>query len=116
MRHWIITLSATATTRIPPLLPLSGAQLRPRPIGSRTRTSPAPYLDVDTTSGNFGATPLYFASLGGNAWHWELGGAQAIYSPTPTGFRVYLWHRWRGVSPEFANQQGWHVNWLGGQL
>jgi serine protease len=67
------------------------------------------YLDVDTRDCGFVSTPLYFTSLGGWAHHWTAPGATAIYSPTHTGFRVYI--RAPGVSPALANQYGWHLNW-----
>ncbi|MFP2913779.1 S8 family peptidase, partial [Pyxidicoccus sp. 3LFB2] len=53
--------------------------------------------------------PLYFTSLGGTSSHWTNLGATAIYTPTATGFRVYL--RSPGITPALANQWGWHLNW-----
>ncbi len=72
------------------------------------------YLDIDTSSAGFAETPNYFASLGGSTCQWEEDGITAIYSPTSTGFRVYLRSdTGRSVTPEFANQNGWYVQWLG---
>jgi len=72
------------------------------------------YVDVDTSSAGFADTPLYFASLGGSGCQWENDGFNAIYSPTATGFRIYLrGDTGRVLTPEFANQMGWYVQWAG---
>ena len=72
------------------------------------------YLDVDTSVGNFTTTPMYFTSLGGNSHHWATTGVTSIYTPSPTGFRVYVrWADGSALTPEFANSLQWHVNWLG---
>ncbi len=75
------------------------------------------FVDVDTTLAGFKTTPIYTTSLGGNGYQWLSSGATSIYTPTPTGFRVYV--RWSAVSsltpaltPAFANQNGWHINWI----
>ncbi|WP_323395268.1 M57 family metalloprotease [Myxococcus guangdongensis] len=67
------------------------------------------YLDVNTSGCGFGSTPLYFTSLGGNSSHWTTTGATSIYSPTATGFRVYVFLP--GVTTTQANSWGWHLNW-----
>ena len=72
------------------------------------------YLDVDTSAGQFTTTPKYFTSLGGNSHHWATTGVTSIYTPSPTGFRVYVrWADGSALTPEFANSLQWHVNWLG---
>ncbi len=71
------------------------------------------FVDVDTSSARFTTTPIYITSLGGTNTHWGTTGATSIYTPTPTGFRVYV--RWWGggpLTPAFANQNGWHINWI----
>jgi len=71
------------------------------------------FVDVDTSSARFTTTPIYITSLGGTAYHWGTIGVTSIYSPTPTGFRVYV--RWSGggrLTPAFANENGWHINWI----
>lgn len=68
------------------------------------------YLDVNTASCGFTATPRYFASLGGDSFNWDTTGASSIYSPTPTGFRVYVRYP-APITPAFANANGWHLNW-----
>jgi hypothetical protein len=68
------------------------------------------YLDVNTAECGFNETPLYFTSLGGLSNHYVSSGATAIYSPSPTGFRVYVNHE--GITPARANNEfGWHLNW-----
>ncbi len=73
------------------------------------------FVDVDTSSANFTTTPIYTTSLGGFGYHWLTAGATSIYTPTATGFRVYV--RWSngvgGLTPAFANSVGWHINWIG---
>lgn len=68
------------------------------------------YVDVDTSDCGFTSTPLYFSSLGGAGAHWDVMGSSSIYSPTPTGFRIYV-NVAAGISPALANQNGWRINW-----
>ena len=71
------------------------------------------FVDVDTSSFGFTTTPIYITSLGGTGYHWTTTGATSIYTPTPTGFRVYVRFTVEGqISPAFANQNGWHINWI----
>jgi hypothetical protein len=71
------------------------------------------FVDVDTSSAGFNTTPLYITSLGGISNHWGSIGATSIYTPTPTGFRIYLrWAVGGSITPAFANQYGWHINWI----
>jgi V8-like Glu-specific endopeptidase len=69
-------------------------------------------LYVDTSTANFSSTPLYFASLGGDAFNWEAKGISAIYDATATGFTIYLDCEQK-FTPEDANKHKWHVNWTG---
>ena len=72
------------------------------------------YLDVDTSAGKFTTTPKYITSLGGNSSHWATTGATAIYTPSPTGFRVFVrWSNGSALTPAQANSFQWHINWLG---
>ena len=72
------------------------------------------YLDVDTSAGKFTTTPKYFTSLGGNSSHWATTGVTSIYTPSPTGFRVYVrWSDGSALTPAQANSLQWHVSWLG---
>lgn len=68
------------------------------------------YADIDTTSAGFTATPYYFSSLGGNNSHWDTQGATSIYSPTATGFRVYV--NQAGITVATARSRRWHINWI----
>jgi hypothetical protein len=75
------------------------------------------FVEVDTSSAKFTATPIYITSLGGIGYHWATTGATSIYVPTPTGFRVYVRFaraaEWPGaLTPAFANQNKWHINWI----
>jgi len=85
------------------------------PVGN-TAWQPFPggiFVDVNTTFAGFTKTPLYITSLGGNGYHWATAGATSIYEPTPTGFRVYVrWLNGDPLTPAFANQYGWHINWI----
>jgi hypothetical protein len=71
------------------------------------------FVDVDTSVGQFTSTPIYITSLGGNGSHLETIGATSIYLPTRTGFRVYVrWANGGSLTPDVANQNGWHINWI----
>lgn len=81
-----------------------------QPYGSNTGV----YLDVDTSPSRFTTTPKYFASLGGSSSHWATTGVTSIYTPSPTGFRVYVrWSNGTNLTPAQANSFQWHVNWVG---
>jgi hypothetical protein len=71
------------------------------------------FVDVDTSSANFTTTPIYITSIGGWGFHWATTGATSIYTPTPTGFRVYVrFSNGQPITPAIANQFGWHINWI----
>ncbi|MFP2959399.1 hypothetical protein ACLEPN_16560 [Myxococcus sp. 1LA] len=67
------------------------------------------YLDVNTAACGLASTPRYVTSLGGVGSHWVSRGATSIYTPTATGFRVYV--NFPGITPAQANTWGWHLNW-----
>lgn len=73
------------------------------------------FVDVDTSSGGFTKTPTYVTSLGGDSRHWATTGGSSVYGATTTGFRIYV--RWVNnttpPTPQSANADGWHVNWIG---
>jgi hypothetical protein len=53
------------------------------------------YTDVDTSGANFKSTPNYFTALHGfpsfqGVAHWRTVGANVVYNPTSTSFRVYV--------------------------
>jgi secreted trypsin-like serine protease len=66
------------------------------------------YADVDTSACGETRTPTYLTSLGGTSRHWATTGVTSIYSPTPTGFRVYI--RTTETVAD-ARRNKWHVNW-----
>jgi Pregnancy-associated plasma protein-A len=82
------------------------------------------FVDVDTSTAAFTRTPVYVTSIGGNGYHWSTTGGSSVYQPTATGFRIYI--RWSAPvstvpipdppTPEFANAQGWHINWIGSEV
>lgn len=71
-------------------------------------------LAVNTSGCAFASTPMYFTSVGGVGNHFQVTGASAIYSPTPTGFIVYV-QRNDGtpLTPADAVSGGWFINWQG---
>ncbi len=69
------------------------------------------YVDIDTSGAGFSSTPFYFTSLGGNSRHWTTQGATSIYSPTATNFRVYIYKQ--GLTVSEANDNRWHIVWIG---
>jgi hypothetical protein len=72
------------------------------------------YVDVNTTSGGFVQPPAYITSIGGNGNHWATTGATSIYSPTATGFRIYVrWVDGGPLTPSVAQGYGWFINWIG---
>ncbi|MCH2225667.1 MAG: hypothetical protein MK066_12925 [Crocinitomicaceae bacterium] len=70
------------------------------------------YLNVNTSGCGFLTTPRYFTSIGGVGSHFELVGFASIYSPTPTGFTVYIKKNdGSTLSPVDAANGGWFINW-----
>ena len=67
------------------------------------------YIDIDTSSCNFSGTPKYMSSMGGTSGHWGFNGESAIYSPTATGFRIYI----VAATTSNASSYGYHINWIG---
>jgi len=75
------------------------------------------FVDVDTTSAGFTATPVYLTALHGSSNHWTTTGGTSVYTPTQTGFRIYVrWADGSALTPAQANANGWHIQWLGIQL
>lgn len=71
------------------------------------------YVDVNTSFAGLKGTPVYMTSLGGSSQHWQAIGVTSIYSPTATGFRVFVrWINGGPLSPGQANGLKWHVNWM----
>jgi len=69
------------------------------------------YADVVTGCKFWGATPRYVTAVAGTSHHWKAMGVSEAYSPTATGFRVYLWSD-SGISPAKAKKWSWHVQWI----
>jgi hypothetical protein len=68
------------------------------------------YVDIDTSSAGFAATPYYFTSLSGHTNNWMAQGVTSIYLPTATGFRVHVGYR--ELTAAQANSWGWSLSWL----
>jgi len=49
--------------------------------------------------------------MGGTTSHWTSKGSSEIYSPSSTGFRIYLYYS--GLTPAVANQRQYQINWMG---
>ncbi len=71
-------------------------------------------LDVDTSQCNFanGEDIVYMTSLGGESSHWSTTGATSIYAADSNSFQVYLHYTPGAMTPDTANDWGWHINWL----
>jgi hypothetical protein len=68
------------------------------------------YVDIDTASAGFAATPSYFTSLSGHTNNWMAQGVTSIYLPTATGFRVHVGYR--ELTAAQANSWGWSLSWI----
>jgi hypothetical protein len=68
------------------------------------------YVDVATGCNFWGATPRYVTEVAGSSHHWMATGTSEVYSPTATGFRMYL--RLSGIKPSEANEWAWSVQWI----
>jgi hypothetical protein len=73
------------------------------------------YVDVNTAACGVFFTPRYFTSLKGALMTHLMNGVTTVYSPTATGFRIYL--QWglaanpAALTPGLANSWQWHVGW-----
>ena len=75
------------------------------------------FVDVDTRVAGFTQTPVYVVSIGGNSSHWATCGGTSVYNAANTGFRIYV--RWvdnSALAPVTANQNAWHIEWIGLQV
>jgi len=71
-------------------------------------------ITVNTSGCAFSSTPMYFTSVGGLGNHFQLTGTSAIYSPTATGFILYVKRRdGTALTPVDAATDGWFINWQG---
>lgn len=67
------------------------------------------YLDVDTSQCAFTQIPEYFTTLSGTSDHSTAQGANAIYTPSATGFRVYV--QKSGLTTDYAKSRKWRIDW-----
>jgi hypothetical protein len=72
------------------------------------------YVDVDTSLAGYSrAVPAYITSLEGANFHGETIGATSIYLARPRSFRVYVrFVSGAPITPAFANQNEWRINWI----
>lgn len=75
------------------------------------------FVDVQIPGTIFDAArpvPVYVTSISGDNNHWATTGATSIYQATHTGFRVYVrWIDGSALTPDFAQQRNWRINWIG---
>lgn len=87
-----------------------------QPEGAAILAPPQLYVDVDTSAAEFSTTPVYVISVGGDAYQFGLQGTSTIYRATKREFRVwvrFIFGYTYDLTPEFANKNRWHVNWIG---
>ena len=70
------------------------------------------FIDIDTSAAGFTKTPKYFTALAGEGDLSKVKGIHAIYNPSPTGFRLYLYQPQPQLTPQIANDQKWQVHWM----
>lgn len=68
------------------------------------------YVDVDTSSCGFSATPVYVTSMSGTR-HWQTTGSSEPYTETDKSFRTYI-RQDDGITTSEASSWGWSVNWI----
>lgn len=72
------------------------------------------FVDVDTSAAQFPSTPAYSTALACDTSAWATTGANVIYWPKPTGFRVYVRLDNGGlITVAQANAWKWHIHWTG---
>ena len=79
------------------------------------------YADVDTRASHFHTKPRYFPALHGafesknSLKHWRTQGADIVYRPTRTGFRIYITapHHLNNGLAALAEADGWCISWIG---
>ena len=70
-------------------------------------------VTIDISRFRFNKTPVILTSIGGIQSHWQATGTSSVYHPTSTSFLVYLrMSDSMQISPSFANERKWVVNWV----
>ena len=76
------------------------------------------YMDIYFASiGYFSPANVVYATVQGNAYHYQLTGTSAVYKlPGKTdyaeGFRIYVVHPTMDISPQMAINYDWRVNYM----
>ena len=71
------------------------------------------YVDVDTVSCGFTATPIYGTSMGEDPSHWTSPGGSELDQQRAAGFRIYAYKS--GIMVVQSNSWKWHINWMAAQ-
>lgn len=72
-------------------------------------------IDVDTSKCGFEEPPKYFTELTGNSNMHRIMGASSIYSPTESGFRIYINEETLHTTPTSSIADSWRlkIKWCG---
>lgn len=72
-------------------------------------------MDIDTSKCGFEEQPMYFTELIGSSHMVRMMGASSIYSPTESGFRIYLNEEVLHTTPTGSRANSWryHIKWCG---
>ena len=72
-------------------------------------------MDIDTSKCGFEEQPMYFTELIGSSHIQRMMGASSIYSPTESGFRIYLNEEVLHTTPTGSRANSWryHIKWCG---
>jgi hypothetical protein len=73
------------------------------------------FVDVDTTKCGYKKTPSYVTAIHGSYDHWRVQGVHAVYTPTATGFRVYVASPAEKLSAAEAETKKWALSWVGSE-
>jgi len=67
------------------------------------------FVDVDSSSCGFSATPVYVTSMAGGSGSFVTTGSSEVYEATNSGFRIYIY---TDVTSDVANNKDWHIMWV----
>ncbi len=112
-RHWSVNWRATPSSKVSTNL-CNGATSTSATNWQQYGTNGL-YVDVSTTACGYDWKPQILTSFGGSSNHWNSAGISSIYSPTATGFRVYVYSHDGEVTPDVAQSRSWHVDWSAGR-
>lgn len=113
----VTTSQTTQSTTVMTVTKIASGKTQPGATNWQLYNKEGIYVDVDTSAAGFTQTPVYATSIGGDGQHWGITGASSVYQAINKGFRVYIrWDRTSGtteeVTPQIANGNKWHINWI----